>query len=371
MNHILSTIVFDQAPVLVSFSVSLLFCFLLVTRSRALLNLQHMHVDISAAQSMHSTPTPRLGGVAVLLGLVVAIALRPRMVPADLWIVIGAGAIVFVFGLKEDLSRNVPSRFRLAAAFGSSAIAMVGTSYTVTGLGLPQTDWLFAVFGVSYVFTLVWAAGTCHAMNLIDGVNGLSAGYAVVAFSCLGIISAQSGIDDFALVIPVLISAIFGFLIFNWPFGRIFMGDAGAYAIGHLLAWFGIVLISKSPDVSPLAVLLILFWPVADTLFSMIRRVILSRAISHPDRLHFHHIVVRLLDRILRNRVPRSWLNPLCTLVLLPFFTAPAIAGVIFWDQHIKALVCLLGFALAFLASYMVIIDLLASRRFGRRRNFD
>ena len=98
-------------------------------------------------------------------------------------------------------------------------------------------------------------------------------------------IAGYTGDADIQIVAGLLIAAIFGFFVLNWPMGRIFLGDAGAYGIGHILAWLGIVLVARNASVAGYAILLILFWPVCDTLFSICRRLGTKRATDQPDRL--------------------------------------------------------------------------------------
>jgi UDP-GlcNAc:undecaprenyl-phosphate/decaprenyl-phosphate GlcNAc-1-phosphate transferase len=117
-----------------------------------------------------------------------------------------------------------------------------------------------------------------------------------------------------------------------------------------------------------MAVLLILFWPVADTAFSIIRRMVLDKSIAVPDRLHFHHICVRMVAQLTKGKVPQDWVNPITTLTLIPFFTAPAIVSVFFWNQPIKAFVALLLFSILYLVCYMIFIDILANRKLYRRK---
>ena len=144
------------------------------------------------------------------------------------------------------------------------------------------------------------------------------------------------------------------------------MGDAGAYGIGHILAWLGILLIARDPQVAPFAILLILFWPVADTLYSIMRRRVMRRAVDAPDRMHFHHIVVRILRRALRDRVAPEHLNPLATAFMVPLFLAPAAAGVFLWYQPVAALFALLVFSLLYVVTYALLIEALSIRRARR-----
>ena len=122
------------------------------------------------------------------------------------------------------------------------------------------------------MFTIFATVGVVNAFNLIDGLNGLSS-YVTISIACsLSIISFRVSEVQFAVFLVLLIAAVLGFLILNFPFGKIFLGDGGAYALGHLLVWSAILLINRAPEISPFAILLIFFWPVADTGLAIWRR---------------------------------------------------------------------------------------------------
>lgn len=352
----------------VAFLFSAALCWLIIQKFQHRLDRVKLHQDLSAVQAMHTRPTPRIGGAAIIGVFALVYAYFAQTMGSDLTLSLLAGGLVFVFGLWEDVYRNVSAKKRFVAAVISAAIAIALTSDTINHTGITQIDVIFSFAAVPVIITLIWSAGTCHSLNLIDGLNGLSSLYSIVALAALSMLAAQVGAWDIQMTCIILIGAICGFLIFNWPHGKLFLGDGGAYAIGHILAWIGIVLISRAPSITPLALLLILFWPVADTVFSMIRRLILGKSIAAPDRLHFHHIVVRLLMQQFKGRVAQDWVNPFTSLLLLPLFSAPALTSFYFWSQPVKAFVALLLFAILFLVCYILIIDLVASRRISRKK---
>ena len=193
----------------------------------------------------------------------------------------------------------------------------------------------------------------CHVFNLIDGVNGLCGITSILTLGGLlsiGYSAGDSAIMDHAtLIIPALL----GFVILNWPFGKIFLGDAGAYTIGHTCAWIGIFLLERNAEVAGTAIALVFFWPLADTFFSIYRRKRAGRPIGQPDRLHFHQLVMRGLEIILLGRKRRKLSNPLTVIVLLPCIAAPVLAGVVFWDRPIEAGTALLAFSILFVLSYV------------------
>jgi UDP-N-acetylmuramyl pentapeptide phosphotransferase/UDP-N-acetylglucosamine-1-phosphate transferase len=120
-----------------------------------------------------------------------------------------------------------------------------------------------------------------------------------------------------------------GFFLLNWPFGSIFLGDAGSYGIGHVLVWIAIVLAARAPGVAVPALLLILFWPFADTLHSIARRLSSGAPVFSADRMHLHQKMRRCIEIAVLGGAHRRRSNPLATLALAPMVVAPVVAGVV------------------------------------------
>ena len=138
----------------------------------------------------------------------------------------------------------------------------------------------------------------------------------------------------------------------NFPFGKIFLGDGGAYALGHLLVWSAIILINQSPEISPFSILLIFFWPVADTGLAIWRRWKLGHPTDQPDRLHFHQLAMRFLEIRFFGKDKRRIVNPVSTLLLIPMISAPQFLGVLFWDNFLATVWSALAAILLFVATY-------------------
>ena len=152
----------------------------------------------------------------------------------------------------------------------------------------------------------------------------------------------------------MIAAAILGFLVFNFPFGKIFLGDAGAYVAGHLLVWMSVSILWNSSNVTPLAMLLIFFWPVADTLLAISRRLALGKPITQPDRLHFHQLVMRGVEISLLGRGRRHVANPLASLLTMPFIFAPMVAGVLVSGDRSNAAIACVTFAVIFTTTYKI-----------------
>ena len=263
-------------------------------------------IDEVAVQSAHRGFVPRVGGLAIYIGILVLIPLLsfgfiPLSVMFDLeaeqmTLLILSAAPVFSVGLAEDLGYEMSPKARLIASAVSSLVAILLFRIWLSKLGIPGFDLvlMFAPFGI--LFTIFSTVGVVNAFNLIDGLNGLS-GYVTVsvAFS-LSIIAFEAGNSQISIFLVLIIASVMGFMALNFPMGKIFLGDGGAYALGHLLVWSAIVLINSATDVSAFAILLVFFWPVADTGLAIWRRWKLGNPAGNPDRLHFHQLAMRFLE---------------------------------------------------------------------------
>ena len=315
-----------------------------------------------AVQSAHKDPTPRIGGIAIGGALILSLFFVPPSMLDNYGPFVVSLTPVFLAGLADDLGYHVPPWMRLLAAALSSAVAAALLQIWIIRVDIPYVDMLVACAPVGIVLTLFATSGVCHAFNLIDGINGLSAGTGVM--TALGIASiAHAAGDPNAVQMSILmVAAIAGFLIFNFPLGKLFLGDAGAYSLGHVLAWFAILIVYRLESVSTWAMLLVFFWPVADTLFAIYRRKIAGRDFDQPDRLHYHQFVMRGLEIEWLGRGRREIANPLATLVMMPLIACPIIAGVLLWNEPLMAFLSLLVFAFFFVATYYIGIRLILLR---------
>ncbi|MGV0908948.1 glycosyltransferase family 4 protein [Martelella sp. FOR1707] len=335
-----------------AFFVSAAICALIVSTRKFHLRFSDRRKDTKAVQSAHRVPTPRIGGVAILVALVSLGMFIPDTTGHHLWLLLPSLMPVFLAGLAEDLGFHVSPRRRLIAAAVSSLLAVVLFKLWIPRADIPLIGTIIAFSPFAIAVTIFGGAGICNAFNLVDGVNGLSSLIAVVVAAALAAIAAQNGLFEVSAWCAVAIGALLGFLVFNFPLGKIFLGDAGAYGIGHILAWLAFLILNFIPNLTPWALLLIFFWPIADTLLAIFRRRIAGRPADQPDRLHFHQLVMRALEIGVLGRNARHISNPMTTVILAPMFTAPAIAGVIFWHNPAAAALALAFFAALFVATY-------------------
>jgi len=250
-------------------------------------------------QKFHTAPTPRVGGIPIVLGLIVAWGKAPADIQQMLTPILFAGMPAFIFGVAEDVTKRVGVMQRLLATMASGLLAWWITDYSLTRVDVWGVDWLMKFTLVSVIFTAFAVGGVANAINIIDGFNGLASTMSSLAFVGYAMIAWQVGDHNLAGVALVCAACVWGFFWVNWPFGKIFLGDGGSYFIGFALAWVAVMLIERNPSVSAFAALMVCAHPVTEVLFSIFRRRIKKLHPGHPDRLHFHSLV--------KQRYVRRW----------------------------------------------------------------
>jgi len=274
-------------------------------------------VDRPGVRSIHTRPTPRIGGVAIYLSFMCIIVpllflnntmgRTFREVQLQVITLLCCASAVFVIGLIDDL-RGLPARFKfMAELFGAGALCLAGVRISDIGFGAGAAVHLGWLGGP---ITLLWIVGITNAVNLSDGLDGLAAGIAAItcaviaAFALQGTMihsgAARNNDVMMALFALALLGSLSGFLFFNFNPAKVFMGDCGSLFLGFSLAAASVMCVSKSMALVGLALpALALGIPIFDTIFSMLRRFLERRSLFAPDRSHFHH---RLLDLGLRHR---------------------------------------------------------------------
>jgi UDP-N-acetylmuramyl pentapeptide phosphotransferase/UDP-N-acetylglucosamine-1-phosphate transferase len=250
-------------------------------------------------RKVHVIPTPRVGGIAVAMGLVASIAASclyyGALCPWSLLLVCAAPA--FIWGLIEDISKRGAVSVRLALTGVSAALGFFLLDARITQLDVPGLDYLLGIHAVAFAFTVFAVTGVAHSINLIDGLNGLAGFVSLVA--AIGLAIVADAVGD-PLVFPAacaLAASIAGFLVLNFPRGRIFLGDGGAYLIGLLLGELCVLLVHRNSEVSPWFPLILLAYPIWETLFSMYRRKARGQSTGRADALHLHTLFYRRVVR--------------------------------------------------------------------------
>jgi UDP-N-acetylmuramyl pentapeptide phosphotransferase/UDP-N-acetylglucosamine-1-phosphate transferase len=333
--------------------------------------LSHDH-DLDGVQKVHHTAVPRIGGFAVVSGILAAIlvfwTLWPGILSASqifaVMLLLLAAAPAIIAGMTEDMTKTVSVRARLIATIGSAVIASSILGATVTELDIWGVDMLLSVPAFALLVTAIVVAGGANAVNIIDGFNGLAGSVILIMSASLGAVGWQMG-DDLVAVLGALgAGTTLGFLLVNFPRGKLFLGDGGAYFMGFWVAETAVLLLARKPSVNAWQVLSICAYPVIEVLFSMYRRRIIKKVSpGAPDALHLHTLVYR---RVVRKIMPAptklTWLRNATTASLIaPWVAAAAACGVLFGHSMPTAI---------FMVFAQVVLYVMVYRRLVRGRWF-
>ncbi len=344
----------------ISFSASLLFSLLIVRYNHL-----HAHLtydsDLSSVQKFHTIAVPRVGGVAIIFAIVFALSIsyteNAEIGLFGLLLVVSA-LPAFLFGLAEDLTKKVGVRIRLLATFASAGLAGYLLNAWLSSVQIFGIDSLMLTYPFfAIAITCFAVGGVANCFNIIDGYNGLSAMVAIIILAGITYVAFQ--VSDYSIMIAALamIGGLLGFLIWNYPRGLIFLGDGGAYLIGFWIAELSVLLTARHSEVSKWFPLLLCFYPIFETLFTIYRRVLIKK--SHPgmpDAFHLHQLIYRRIVRwsVKGDDTSRNWQrNALTSPYLWGLTILSVIPAVLFWRDHILLKIFTVLFAVTYIYIYL------------------
>lgn len=249
-----------------------------------------------ARRKRHEKPIPRLGGLPIFVTLMIGIGAGISILDVS-WSrwqpVILCNTLIFLVGFADDV-KPLGARVKLAGQLGTALILYaLGISIDVLsnpfGQGSINLGWL------SLPLTLVWLVAIPNIVNLIDGMDGLAAGFGMFLCLTLALVGHIAAQNDVVFISVVMAGALGGFLIFNFPPAKVFLGDGGAYLIGFFLASTSLLTSNKGSIIAALLVMLVaLGVPILDTMFAILRRAIRGVPIFRADAEHIHHRLILL-----------------------------------------------------------------------------
>lgn len=288
----------DMLMAIGTFSISFIICLMLIPIIIRLSNKFNL-VDKPNERKVHKTPISRLGGLGIVIGVLAS---------APLWFIGGspyfllhflAGLIILLLiGVTDDLRELTPRvKFAgqvIAALLLAHAGLLIDDMFGILGIGhLPHA--------VQYILTVFIVAGIINAFNLIDGIDGLAGGLALIDMTGFFIMFLIAGEYAMAMIAASAIGALFAFLRYNYHPAKIFMGDTGSMSLGYLLSAAGIIALVMSRGTHPafsysqaaIIVFSIFLLPVYDTLRVFTGRVLNKKSPFSPDKTHIHHLLMQ------------------------------------------------------------------------------
>ena len=263
-------------------------------------------------------------------------------------------------GITEDVTQKVKVRWRLALTLGSALLLC-----WLLGLGVHRTGfsfidgWMRAVPYAGVLFAVLAIGGLPHAFNIIDGYNGLAGTVAVLVCLAISHVSLQVGDRQLAAMVICLVGATLGFLLWNYPRGKIFAGDGGAYVWGIVIAVACVTLVQRHPTVSPWFPMLLLIYPVWETLFSIYRKMARGQSPGTADALHFHQLIFRRIVRVaFEDNEARQLLarNNRTSPYLWMFAAMSVVPAVLFWSNTPALMLFCLLFVMTYVTAYLMIV---------------
>ncbi len=303
-------------------------------------------------QKFHFVPTPRIGGIPIVLALILAWGNSNADIQTILGPILFAGMPAFLFGLAEDLFKQIGIFQRLFATMASGLLAWYLTDYSLSRLDIWGVDNLMQFTFFSVIFTAFAVGGVANAINIIDGFNGYASLTCTIGFLGFALIAFQVGDQNLAVVSLIMAACVWGFFWVNWPLGKLFLGDGGAYFLGFALAWVAVLLIERNPTVSAFSALVNCILPITEVLFSIFRRQVRNEHPAKPDNLHFHSLVQRRYVSRWFVKWPILVSNSLVGFLLGLIGLSSAIMANIFYESTLYSVITSLLFFLVYVAVY-------------------
>ncbi|XKG87066.1 undecaprenyl/decaprenyl-phosphate alpha-N-acetylglucosaminyl 1-phosphate transferase [Sutcliffiella horikoshii] len=248
-------------------------------------------------RKVHQKIMPRLGGLAIFIGVVVGYVFVGLYDQRITGITIGALIIVLI-GIFDD-KYELKARTKLLGQIAAAGV-IVYTGLKIDFITIPFIVERLELGWLSIPITILWIVGITNAINLIDGLDGLAAGISTIAIGTIAVIAGLGGKELILTLSLIILGSTIGFLFYNFHPAKIFMGDTGALFLGYCISVLSLLGLYKSVTLFSFVIpIIILGVPVFDTAFAIIRRILNKQPISAPDKSHLHH---RLLASGLSHR---------------------------------------------------------------------
>jgi UDP-GlcNAc:undecaprenyl-phosphate GlcNAc-1-phosphate transferase len=247
--------------------------------------------DRPGPRKLHAVAVPRVGGVAMAIGILIPLLTSVRLVPQVSGLLAGL-VVLLVFGVWDDRTDlNYRVKF-LGQCLAALAVMLIG-DLRIDSLTILSRESLPAP--ISAVVTLAFLVGVTNAVNLSDGLDGLAGGMVLLCLSAVALLAASGGASYVTMIALIEAGAILGFLRFNTHPARVFMGDAGSQILGFTLGVLSICATQSETSVLSASLpLLLLGMPILDTAVVMLRRIRAGLSPFSADRMHLHHRLLRL-----------------------------------------------------------------------------
>jgi UDP-GlcNAc:undecaprenyl-phosphate GlcNAc-1-phosphate transferase len=357
---------------LISFLISLIVCGLLIRYQNYHLSFSG-DFDLAGPQKFHRVVSPRIGGIGIACGCLVATLLDLPINAAITKSIafVGLSALpIFFIGIAEDLTKRIGVKIRLTAAFLSGLFFLYFFSINTIILEIPIIDSLMGFPVVAILFLAFAVTGLSNAYNLIDGFNGLASMVAIITTVALLYVAFKVQDPLVMSLAFIIVGSVMGFFVWNYPRGLLFLGDGGAYLIGFLIATTSILLVVRNPSVSPWFALVVNAYPIFETLFTIWRRTVhRGRNLGIPDGAHFHSLIYRRIMRWVHSDGQQHYLANAKTSPYLWILSSIGVApAIVWWSATDKLMLVSILFIVFYVYVYFRIITFKTPSMMNSRR---
>lgn len=256
----------------------------------------------SSLQAIHVDKTPRIGGLLIFLGISSFFFFSKSNIigaeESDLFrMLLGFGGLLLALTIVEDILHNTKPIYRFLSISLATFLFFYFNDYPLPVIDLPILNDILSIPFFALLFFSFAVISISNGFNLIDGANGLASMTAFCALSCILFLSVVAQDNAIAVVTCIYLTFVFIFLVFNYPFGKIFLGDSGAYFLGFSIGILLIILVGRNPDISPWNAILILSYPAIEMIFSFLRKIFYEKKSPFKPDCHHLHLKIYFLMR--------------------------------------------------------------------------
>ena len=252
-------------------------------------------LDYPNARRLNKVPMPTLGGLAIFFSFMLGYMLYARSSTQMLSILMGSFLLIFM-GFIDDIN-PLKTKYQLVVQLIAAGIVTFYGGITLNYVSVLGVNLTF-IEPWNYIITIIIIISIMNAINLSDGLDGLCSGISSIYFLTISIIAfimnAQQGLDT--ILSLIMLGSTLGFLVYNFPPARIYLGDTGSNFLGFIIAVTALLGYKTATFTSLIIPLIILATPIIDVLFSIVRRILKKQnPFSTPDKQHFHHQLCNFL----------------------------------------------------------------------------
>lgn len=331
-----------------------------------IIRFNHMHSHFSSdnnltgPQKFHKFIVPRIGGLSIIFGVFLAIALKVKLNSNDSipLLLLVSSIPAFAIGIAEDITKKISVRVRLFCTAISAVMLIYLLNVKIVNLGIPPLDFLLTIPLISILFTTFALTGLSNAYNIIDGFHGLASMVGIITLLAIAYVGFAVADMTIVYLSLILVGAILGFVFWNYPRGLIFLGDGGAYLIGFWIGSLTILLVSRHSNISPWFALLVNIYPILETIFTIYRRKIhQGKSPGQPDGIHFHTLIYRRILKPAQEDLTTFSANAKTAPYIWVLVLIGICPAIIFWQSTAILISASLIFILLYLWLYTKIVN--------------